>query len=70
MTAAAGSEALDAVARGFCSPAFHSHRCMHVTHATRYALLDVVSGCVGYAVRLCVWESSDGWLVAWEFCGC
>ena len=26
----------------------------------------VVNGCVGYAVRLCVWESSKGWLVVRE----
>ena len=32
----------------------------------------VVSDCVGYAVRLCVWESSNGWLavVAWAYHDC
>ena len=31
-----------------------------------------VSGCAGYAARLCVCEStgSDGWLVAWGLCEC
>ena len=29
-----------------------------------------VSGCAGCAVRLCVYENSDGWLVAWGLYGC
>ena len=30
---------------------------------------DVVSGCA-CVVRLCVCENRDGWLVAWDLCGC
>ena len=30
----------------------------------------IVSGCASCAVRLCVCEKSDGWLVAWGLCEC
>ena len=44
----------------------------HSVHACVYELFTftftyVNGGWVSYAVRLCVWESSDGWLVARNF---
>ena len=30
----------------------------------------VASGCVGFAVRMYVWEGRDGWLVAWAVHEC
>ena len=32
--------------------------------SSRVSKICLVSGCVGYAVKLCMGESSDGWLVA------